>query len=343
ADDTIPQVGFLDRAMEAMKTLPDGWGLVGLNDGKSNGNKLAQHWLADKKLLSLLGGTFFSPEYYHCYCDQELLVKCKRMGRYIFADEARYVHDHPCFKDGKLTGDYQRVYSAEWLAHDKELFDKRVGWGDIAIGTRLTRIDPAFFWSWTGLLLGGRRQSDVILNPAVDLPHSCACNVLAHGFLKTKCDSLLLVDDDMEFIPTALERLRDSGQDQDILSGLFCCKRWPHRPCVLASVENDRPVSISSDSISPGILPVLYIGFGFTLIRRWIVEQMLKDKGEIVFEFQKDKGEDGLFSEQARAIGARLAVNTEVEIGHRMAKTIYFSARTHQTIVGDNTFGLDLK
>ena len=50
-DDTIPQYGFYIRALHAMDNLPNRWGLVGLNDGIQNGNILATHWLAHKKLL----------------------------------------------------------------------------------------------------------------------------------------------------------------------------------------------------------------------------------------------------------------------------------------------------
>jgi len=51
-DDTEPQDDFLKHAIEAMESLPDGWGVVGLNtqDERTVGNPIA-HWMADKKML----------------------------------------------------------------------------------------------------------------------------------------------------------------------------------------------------------------------------------------------------------------------------------------------------
>ena len=121
-DDTIPLPDFLKNALSAMKTLTDGWGLVGLNDEHQNGNKLATHWLADKRLLPLLDGEFFHIGYKHTRCDSELTTRCRQMGRYIWAKDAVIKHEHPSFGNGKVDEDYKRVYSKEYLEHDKQLF-----------------------------------------------------------------------------------------------------------------------------------------------------------------------------------------------------------------------------
>jgi len=129
-DDTIPQTGMILRAFEASEGLPNGWGMVGLNDGFHDGNLLATHWMAHKKLLPLLGGEFFHTGYRHTYCDVELTQRCKEMGRYIFAENAKLIHDHPILKNEKLTGDYARVYNEENQRHDLILFRRRErdGW-----------------------------------------------------------------------------------------------------------------------------------------------------------------------------------------------------------------------
>ena len=125
-DDTEPQKDFLKKALQAMSRLPEGWGLVGLNDLHHNGNTLATHWMAHKKLLPLLGGEFFHTGYKHTFCDNELLTRCKQMGRYIWADDAVVVHKHPIFENKKLEGDYARVYSDEYTKHDQQLFTERI-------------------------------------------------------------------------------------------------------------------------------------------------------------------------------------------------------------------------
>lgn len=85
-DDTIPQKDFLKNALEAMATLPDGWGLVGFDDNiRLRGQiKAAAHWLGNKKLLPLLDGCFFHTGYKHCWCDNELTIRAAELGRYIF-------------------------------------------------------------------------------------------------------------------------------------------------------------------------------------------------------------------------------------------------------------------
>lgn len=126
-DDTIPQEGFLKHALDAMATLPDGWGLVGFDDNvRIKGTiKAAAHWLADKRLLPLVGGEFFHTGYKHCWCDNELCIRAEELGRYVFCEHARIYHDHPIVDTKNDDADYRRVYSPEWLAHDVVLFRKR--------------------------------------------------------------------------------------------------------------------------------------------------------------------------------------------------------------------------
>ena len=129
-DDTIPKKGYMDEALKAMATLPDGWGLVGLNDEFNDGELFATHWLADKRLLPLLDGEFFHCGYWHCCCDRELTIRSKVLGRYAYARDAVVAHDHPTKTGHPLTGDYGRVYSEKWWTHDKDLLGERSrnGW-----------------------------------------------------------------------------------------------------------------------------------------------------------------------------------------------------------------------
>jgi GT2 family glycosyltransferase len=126
-DDTIPQKDFLKNALEAMETLPDGWGLVGLDDNiRLKGTvKAAAHWLADKRLLPFLDGEFFHTGYKHCWCDNELTVRATELGRYIFCEEAYIYHDHVIANPKNDDVHYRRAYSQDWQIHDCVLFRKR--------------------------------------------------------------------------------------------------------------------------------------------------------------------------------------------------------------------------
>lgn len=126
-DDTIPQKDFLKNALEAMAKLPNGWGMVGLDDNiRQPGTvKAAAHWLCDRRLLPLLDGEFFHTGYKHCWCDNELAIRAAQLGRYIFCEKAYVYHDHFIADAKNNDPDYQRVYSQDWMAHDIILFKQR--------------------------------------------------------------------------------------------------------------------------------------------------------------------------------------------------------------------------
>jgi len=128
-DDTIPQLGFLTEALKVMDTLPDGIGLVALNDGFHHG-KLATHWLAHRDLLPMLDGEFFHTGYMHCFCDNELTSRCMQMGRYAYAEKAMIIHDNPLVQGGELDSDLKKVYNKKNFMRDRLLFMRRAnnGW-----------------------------------------------------------------------------------------------------------------------------------------------------------------------------------------------------------------------
>jgi glycosyltransferase involved in cell wall biosynthesis/SAM-dependent methyltransferase len=101
-NDCVPQKGFISEALKVMNTLPGGWGLVALYDSRHEG-RLATHWMASKRLLPFLGGEFFSTEYEHTFCDNEITDRCKALGRYAYAPLSRIGHDHPLIGGDVIT------------------------------------------------------------------------------------------------------------------------------------------------------------------------------------------------------------------------------------------------
>lgn len=122
-DDTMPEKDFLKTALDYMQTFPDAWGVVGLNDGLRD--DIATHWLAHKKMLPYLGGTFFHPGYFHCFCDNELTDIATSMGRYIFGKNARIRHNHPFVGKAEMDVHYERVYAKAIFDRDQELYIRR--------------------------------------------------------------------------------------------------------------------------------------------------------------------------------------------------------------------------
>lgn len=129
-DDTLMLPNCLKNAIAAMQKLPDGWGLIGIND-QTNRPLLATHWLASKKLLPLLDGEFFHTGYMHTACDNELTDRCVEAGRYAWAVDAVIEHVHPMLRQTVPSDDdYKRVYSLPIRDYDKRLYwhRKQSGW-----------------------------------------------------------------------------------------------------------------------------------------------------------------------------------------------------------------------
>lgn len=126
-DDCRPRYGFLFEALKSMLGLKDGWGVVALNDFL-RGKDLAAHFLASKRMLPILGGDFFSPEYRHCFCDWELTDKAKAFGRYVFSHGSVIEHHHPIFKNDISLRDkhYKRAYQKDNIEHDRIIYKKRM-------------------------------------------------------------------------------------------------------------------------------------------------------------------------------------------------------------------------
>ena len=125
-DDTVPQPDFLKNALAKMETLPDGWGVVALNDMRFGGRNFATAWLADKRMLPLLDGHLLHEGYWHCFADNELTLRCKELKRYTWADNAKIKHLNPVVdREVEWDDDYKRIYSNEWFTHDQVLFWRR--------------------------------------------------------------------------------------------------------------------------------------------------------------------------------------------------------------------------
>lgn len=124
-DDTLPEPGFLDAAVKAMETLPDGWGVVGLNTQDPGGSNNRAHWMAHKKMLSYMGGAFFPLCYQHCYCDEELKDIAQELDRWVFAEDSKIIHDHPVNDTAEYDEYYEKAYTDKNLKNDFTTYHRR--------------------------------------------------------------------------------------------------------------------------------------------------------------------------------------------------------------------------
>ena len=215
--------------------------------------------------------------------------------------------------------------------------------GSIAIGTRIGRhVDASFFHCWTGLLRSTvMRPGDVVLNPAVGVPHCVGCCIIASHFLATPCDALLFLDDDMEFWANQVATLRSDDHGFDVLSCLYVTRKGSHSPLVLAGDPKDgRPTRVPTEQIK-GVVPVKYVGFGGLLVKRWVIAAVVeKYNGQSPFWFDQALGEDGRFSVDAAEAGAKIAVNCDVRFGHRVEMALSWNVDKHRLDFAENDFGM---
>lgn len=97
ADDLDFQLGWLDVALARLSEFPDGWGLVGFNDGHW-GPELSTHYLMSRRfIVEVLGGVVAWDFYPHSFNDAEVNERAKRAERYAWCGEAHVPHDHWLF------------------------------------------------------------------------------------------------------------------------------------------------------------------------------------------------------------------------------------------------------
>jgi hypothetical protein len=203
--------------------------------------------------------------------------------------------------------------------------DVSVGeWGNVALSTRFTAtgVDPGFTSCLMGLIRYGLRPGDEVMPPTIGQAAHHAMNNLIRAFLGEErykhCGALLTLDYDHQFDPDTLERLR-SNEDGWACGGLgaLYISRTDNRPLVLgldgAYTWADPYFRVKAEWRHVGVTDVDLLCFGFTLWRR----EMLASLPEPWCTYIHGTAtEDVSLSRACRLDGWRLAVDTEVPIGH---------------------------
>jgi len=317
ADDTVPQNGFLVRAYQAMEKLPGGWGLVGLNDGINNGDVLGTHWLASKTLLDYLENReFFYTGYKHTQCDLELTEKAKELGRYIWAKDARLIHDHP-FRDAQyIDDDYRKVYSDETTRHDIKLFINRKkarGYFKLGIGFPLTdiKVYSSFMISWTLM----HKPEYTLLMPASPGTLEVIRNNLVVQSLREYCTHLLMMDTDQTYPVDVVTKLL--SHEKDVVA-VNVHRRYPPFDSILYRGELGNYHHVPDDECFSGkLIEIDATGCGCILYNTdvfldiphpWFEVYRMSD-GRVV-------GEDIDFCSKIKDAGYNIYADTSIKVGH---------------------------
>lgn len=99
ADDLSWQPGWLNAALAQLAEFPEGWGLVGFNDGHW-GAELSTHYLMSRRFIrEVLGGVVAWDFYPHSFNDLEVNERARGADRYAWCEDARVYHVHWLFGD----------------------------------------------------------------------------------------------------------------------------------------------------------------------------------------------------------------------------------------------------
>jgi len=321
-DDTIPQPNYLINALAAMETLPDGWGLVGLNDQFHDGNQLATHWLADKRLLEHLNNEFFHTGYIHCFCDNELIDRCRELDRYVWAQDAVIEHDHPLITgkdpdEGHRKAMDRENYNADWKLYCRRKIDRNVF--KLGIGLPIgKRREPNNFW--ISLLNTDKPAESVLMVPRKEIYEfagdiAILRNDLAQQALREGCSHLIMMDTDQVYPENTILQLL--SHDVDVVGGVVHRRYPPFAPILYRGTLDKYQYVPDEEMYSGDMIEVDATGCACMLIKT----EVFLDLDYPWFEIQrkpngKTVGEDIGFCYKLRSKGKQIYVDTSVSVDH---------------------------
>lgn len=352
-DDCIPQPDFLKNALRAMAAIPDGWGMVSFNDNP-NTTRSAAHWLCSKKLLPLIGGEFFHTGYQHCFCDDELLMKCQALNRYIYAFDAYIYHEHSAVhKDVQPDESFKDVHSEEKYGADHKLFLARMR-NNWETPEPVAPQDPSKIVKPLKVLIGipsGETfQADFAISLVNLVTHSITRgiqiaivnqkgslveinrNEIVATALELDADKILFLDTDMVFPAATLQRLL--SHKKDIVCSDAVRRMTPITSVLTGMDGNPLTHPPGADKSSPlvevkgGTSAVQLVDVGvFRRIQEPYFLVTFNDKNKSFL------GEDYYFSNKARQAGFKIWCDPYLSqfVGHTGAKTYYMKDREKET------------
>jgi len=318
-DDTEMEPGFEDAIETTLAGMPkDWWGVVGVYTEPGN---FQGHWMAHKKMLSILpDGQFFNEEYRHCFCEDELKDISEENNRWIKCEGAKLLHHHPVNKPELNDVFYEKAYCDEKFQHDKKAFikRKRERLGKIAIGFPLvdSTIPVSFFTSFTCM---EKPREYVVLMP--QFPHgpysgniADARNSLVEQAQKEGAKYLFMLDTDQVYPSNTLTKLMSNKVD---VCGVRVHRRWmPFDPIFLRG-DIGKYLSVPDEEMYSGnLIDVDATGSGCLLFDMTVFDRVEYPWFKLDIQDGESVGEDIYFCSKARKKDVRICVDTSIEVGH---------------------------
>lgn len=163
-----------------------------------------------------------------------------------------------------------------------------------------------------------KKPERTVLDMPCNVPTPTARGVIFEVALQAGVKSVLFIDDDMEFLPDAYERI--ASLNADICTGLFYTRSTPSTPTIMRRKdEGDGKFSLRSIVPDGKVQDCDACGLAFTLIRRPVIEWAAKESAKhglppfrhILF------GEDIDFTNRATQAGFKAKCDTGCVIAHR--------------------------
>ena len=140
-----------------------------------------------------------------------------------------------------------------------------------------------------------------------------ARNILAREAIDSGADRVLWLDSDMVFQDDLMIRLgEDLDAGWDMVCGLYFKRELPVTPVIYKRVEMANGVEPYKDYPKDEIFPIAGCGFGAVMM----TTELLKRVGERPFTPVNRLSEDLSFCWLAKNIGARIACDSRVKVGH---------------------------
>jgi len=337
ADDLWWGDGWLDAALEALNTLDDADGLVGLNDLAPIKRDYATHYLMTRRYLAREnGGVLACPHYQHTYIDPEACARALRAERYVFAEDARVDHRHWLW--GKAEKDPTYTETDPTIEHDRQMYAQRAALGFPDDYPPVIR-RPQVWWA----VLHERMLYEGAVRAIEDVADHCArlgyhrlqagyaATDVARDSLRRKFldvstspdDTLVMLDNDHLHPANIVERL-SSITNVGVVGAL--CRRRGDEMDELIQARN--PETGRLDRVvgyEPGdIVPCAMAGGGAMAIKRWAFERIERTHGMRYFQFRyaydddcpERPGEEIYFYRLAEAAGVSIACDTGTPSPH---------------------------
>lgn len=144
-----------------------------------------------------------------------------------------------------------------------------------------------------------------------------ARDALAREAMDDGCDRVLFVDSDMAFESDMMQRLSmDMDAGCDMVCGIFTKRRLPVTPVIYKAIEAQTGEALPYfDYPKDQLFEVAGCGFGAVMLSVDLLRRV-EAAGNGLFAPLPKLSEDLSFCVRARAVGARIACDSTVKVGH---------------------------